>query len=44
MNVTFCSNILITHHIFIIITVVVWLSCVRVAVSDQILHSTTKCT
>lgn len=38
----FCECAVITYHVFIVITVIVRLSGVGVAVSDQVLHSTTE--
>lgn len=37
-----CRYAVITYHIFVVITVIVRLSCVGVTVSDQILHGTAK--
>lgn len=34
-----CRCAVITYHIFIVVTVIVRLSCVGVAVSDKVLHS-----
>lgn len=39
-----CWCAIVAYHIFIIITVIIRLSCVGVAVSHEVLHSTAECT